>query len=260
MYPIDLTGKTAAVFGVANHRSIAWDIAKILDQAGAEVILGYQNQRVFNSVESLSKTLTQSSTLVECDASEDSQIENAMKKIGDASKSGNIDIIIHSIAFADKDDLGGPFVDVSKNGFITALSISAYSLIPIARYGSKYMTNGGSIVSMTYQASTRVFPGYNVMGTAKAAQENEIKQIAADLGHLDIRANAVSAGPLDTLSSRVISGYRDMKNIHKEKSPLKRNITTEEVSKTALFLSSDLSSGITGEIIHVDTGYNIMGI
>ena len=111
MYPIDLTGKTAAVFGVANHRSIAWDIAKILDQAGAEVILGYQNQRVFNSVESLSKTLTQSSTLVECDASEDSQIENAMKKIGDASKSGNIDIIIHSIAFADKNDLGGPFVD-----------------------------------------------------------------------------------------------------------------------------------------------------
>ena len=153
MYPIDLTGKTAVVFGVANHRSIAWDIAKILDQAGAEVIIGYQNERVFNSVESLSKTLNQPSTLVECDASEDSKIENAMHKIGDASKSGTIDIIVHSIAFADKDDLGGPFVDVSKNGFITALTISAYSLIPIVRYGSKYMPDGGSIISMTYQAN-----------------------------------------------------------------------------------------------------------
>ena len=260
MYPIDLAGKTAVVFGVANHRSIAWDIAKILDEAGAEIIFSYQNERVFNSVESLSKTLNQPSTLVECDVSEDSKIENAIKQMVSASKSGNIDIIVHSIAFADKDDLGGPFVDVSKNGFITALTISAYSLISIARYGSKYMANGGSIISMTYQASTRVFPGYNVMGTAKAALENEIKQIASDLGGLNIRVNAISAGPLDTLSSRVISGYRDMKNIHKEKSPLKRNITTEEVSKTALFLSSDLSSGITGEIIHVDTGYNIMGI
>jgi len=260
MYPIDLTGKTAIIFGVANHRSIAWDIAKILDEAGAEIILSYQNERIFNSVESLSKTLNQPSTLVECDVSEDSKIENAIKQMVSASKSGNIDIIVHSIAFADKDDLGGPFVDVSKNGFITALTISAYSLISIARYGSKYMANGGSIISMTYQASTRVFPGYNVMGTAKAALENEIKQIASDLGGLNIRVNAISAGPLDTLSSRVISGYRDMKNIHKEKSPLKRNITTEEVSKTALFLLSDLSSGITGEIIHVDTGYNIMGI
>tara|TARA_B100000745_G_C20080995_1_gene369261 strand:- start:157 stop:939 length:783 start_codon:yes stop_codon:yes gene_type:complete len=260
MYPINLAGKTAVVFGVANHRSIAWDIAKILDEAGAEIIFSYQNERVFNSVESLSKTLNQPSTLVECDVSEDSKIENAMKQMVSASKSGNIDIIVHSIAFADKDDLGGPFVDVSQNGFITALTISAYSLISIARYGSKYMANGGSIISMTYQASTRVFPGYNVMGIAKAALENEIKQIAYDLGNLNVRANAISAGPLDTLSSRVISGYRDMKNIHKEKSPLKRNITTEEVSKTALFLSSDLSSGITGEIIHVDTGYNIMGI
>ena len=260
MYPINLAGKTAVVFGVANHRSIAWDIAKILDEAGAEIIFSYQNERVFNSVESLSKTLNQPSTLVECDVSEDSKIENAMKQMVSASKSGNIDIIVHSIAFADKDDLGGPFVDVSQNGFITALTISAYSLISIARYGSKYMANGGSIIAMTYQASTRVFPGYNVMGIAKAALENEIKQIAYDLGNLNVRANAISAGPLDTLSSRVISGYRDMKNIHKEKSPLKRNITTEEVSKTALFLSSDLSSGITGEIIHVDTGYNIMGI
>jgi len=258
MYPIDLTGKTALVFGVANHRSIAWEIAKILDDAGAQIILSYQNERIFNSVESLSKKLNQPSRLIECDVSEDSKIEKAMDEIAAA---GNIDVIVHSIAFAEKDDLGGPFVDVSKTGFVTALTISAYSLISIARYGSRHMgSNGGSIISMTYQASTRVFPGYNVMGTAKAALENEVKQIASDLGHMNIRANAISAGPLDTLSSRVISGYRDMKNIHKEKSPMNRNITVEEVSKTALFLASDMSSGITGEIIHVDTGYNIMGI
>ena len=148
-----------------------------------------------------------------------------------------------------------------REGFRLALDISAYSLIPIARYGSALMgPEGGSIVAMTFQASERVFPGYNVMGTAKAALENEVKQLASDLGDKNIRVNAISAGPLDTLSSRVISHYRDMKRIHGEKAPLKRNITVDEVAKTALFLSSDLSSGITGEILHVDTGYNIMGL
>ena len=148
-----------------------------------------------------------------------------------------------------------------REGFRLALDISAYSLIPIARYGSALMRpEGGSIVAMTFQASERVFPGYNVMGTAKAALENEVKQLASDLGDKNIRVNAISAGPLDTLSSRVISHYRDMKRIHGEKAPLKRNITVDEVAKTALFLSSDLSSGITGEILHVDTGYNIMGL
>ena len=252
MYPIDLTGKTAVVFGVANHRSIAWDIAKILDQAGAEVIIGYQNERVFNSVESLSKTLNQPSTLVECDASEDSKIENAMHKIGDASKSGTIDIIVHSIAFADKDDLGGPFVDVSKNGFITALTISAYSLIPIVRYGSKYMPDGGSIISMTYQASTRVFPGYNVMGTAKAALENEIRQIASDLGHLNIRANAIA--PSITKTGMFEQMDEKARNKLIESSALKRPAEAIEVANVALFLASDLSSFITGQVLRVDGG------
>ena len=141
-----------------------------------------------------------------------------------------------------------------------ALDVSAYSLLPIARYASDYMTEGGSIVAMTFQAAERVFPGYNVMGTAKAALENAVKQLASDLGEQDVRVNAISAGPLDTLSSRVISKYRDMKRVHAERSPMKRNITSDEVAKTALFLCSDLSSGVTGEIVHVDTGYNIMGI
>ena len=141
-----------------------------------------------------------------------------------------------------------------------ALEISAYSLVSIARYGVPLMTGGGSILTMTFQAAERVFPGYNVMGTAKAALENEVRQLASDLGQDNIRVNAISAGPVDTLSSRVISGYRDMKRIHSERSPMRRNITIDEVAKTALYFCSDLSSGVTGEVIHVDTGYNIMGI
>jgi enoyl-[acyl-carrier protein] reductase I len=174
---------------------------------------------------------------------------------------GGLDIIIHSIAFANREELGGPFIDTGREGFRLALDVSAYSLIPIARYGAPLMRgDGGSIVTMTFQASSRVFPGYNVMGTAKAALENEVRQLAADLGPDNIRVNAISAGPLDTLSSRVISHYRDMKRVHAERSPMRRNITVEEVAKTALYLCSDLSSGVTGEILHVDTGYSIMGI
>ena len=173
---------------------------------------------------------------------------------------GTVDIIVHSIAFANRDDLGGRFVDTGREGFRLALDVSAYSLVAIARYGMALMTGGGSIITMTYQASERVFPGYNVMSTAKAALENEVKQLASDLGPQNIRVNAVSPGPLDTLSARVISGYMDMKKSHAERAPMRRNVTTEEVAKTSLFLCSDLSSGITGEIIHVDTGYHIMGI
>ena len=172
-----------------------------------------------------------------------------------------LDVIVHSIAFADRNDLGGPFMDTGREGFRLALDISAYSLLPIARFGAPLMApDGGSIVAMTFQASDRIFPGYNVMGTAKAALENAVKHLAFDLGRDNVRVNAISAGPLDTLSSRVISKYRDMKRIHAERSPMGRNITADEVAKTALYLCSDLSSGVTGEILHVDTGYNVMGI
>ena len=147
-----------------------------------------------------------------------------------------------------------------REGFTLALDISAYSLIPVVRYAAPLMTDGGSVIAMTFQASERVFPGYNVMGTAKAALENAVRQLASDVGPQGIRVNAISAGPLDTLSSRAISQYRDMKKVAAERSAMKRNITTDEVAKAALFLSSDLASGITGEIVHVDAGYNIMGI
>ena len=197
--------------------------------------------------------------LVECDVSEDGNVDKAYEQIGNEMDS--LDLIVHSIAYADRNDLGGPFMDTGREGFRMALDVSAYSLIPIARYGIPLMgSDGGNILAMTFQASERVFPGYNVMGTAKAALENEVKQLASDLGERNVRVNAISAGPLDTLSSRVISNYRDMKRIHAERSPMGRNITVDEVAKTALYLSSDLSSGVTGQIIHVDTGYSIMGI
>ncbi len=259
MYALDMAGKNGVVFGVANHRSIAWAIAQILHQAGARLAIAYQNERVRESVAKLVSEWDDDTVLIECDVSSDENVKTAFDKIGEAF--GSLDIIVHSIAFANREDLGGPFMDTGREGFRLALDISAYSLIPIVRYGAPLMeSNGGAIVTMTFMASERVFPGYNVMGTAKAALENEVKQLASDLGPSEIRVNAISAGPLDTLSSRVISHYRDMKRAHAERSPMRRNITVDEVAKTALYLCSELSTGVTGEIIHVDTGYNIMGI
>ena len=258
MYSIDLSGKTGIVFGVANHRSIAWAIAQILHQAGARLAIAYQNERVRDNVNKLVAPW-EDGLLLECDVSSDDNVESAYE--GVSTEFGRLDIIVHSIAFANRDDLGGPFLETGREGFRLALDVSAYSLLPIARYGAPLMgQDGGSIVTMTFQASDRVFPGYNVMATAKAALENEVKQLASDLGPDNIKVNAISAGPLDTLSSRVISRFRDMKRVHAERSPMRRNITVEEVAKTALYLCSDLSSGVTGEVVHVDTGYNIMGI
>ena len=258
MYAIDLSGKNAIVFGIANHRSIAWAIAQILHDAGASIAVAYQNERVKNGVARLVSQWEGDTPLIECDVSDDANVAAAFEGVGEAF--GGLDIVVHSIAFANRDDLGGPFVDTDREGFRLALDISAYSLLPIARCAAPLMRDGGSILTLTFQAANRVFPGYNVMGTAKAALENEVKQLASDLGQRAVRVNAVSAGPLDTLSSRVISHYRDMKRIHAERSPMRRNITADEVAKAALFLCSDLSSGVTGEILHVDTGYNIMGI
>lgn len=257
MYKVDLSGKTAVVFGIANQRSIAWSIAKILSDAGAKIIATYQNERVEDSVSKLTSQLNNAIT-VECDVSDENNVKSAFETV-----SGNcetLDIVVHSIAFAQRDDLGGRFIDTDREGFRVALDISAYSLVSIARNAAPLMTNGGSMLTMSFMAAERVFPGYNVMSTAKAALENEVRQIANDLGPDNIRVNAISAGPLDTLSSRVISGYRDMKKAHSDRAPMKRNITHDEVASTALYLSSNMSSGVTGEVIHVDTGYHVMGI
>ncbi len=257
MYPIDLSGKKGVIFGVANDRSIAWSIAQLLGEAGAQLAFTYQNDRLKDRVDRLAATLDGSITLP-CDASDDDQIERVFQDIGE--RFGDISFLIHSIAFAQREDLAGRFADTGREGFRIALDVSAYTLIPMVRHAAPLMANGGSVIAMTFQASQKVYPGYNVMGTAKAALEHGVRQLAAEVGESNIRVNAISAGPIDTLAARGIHGFLDMKKIHAEKAPLKRNIVAEEVAKTALFLCSDMSSGITGSIIPVDAGYHIMAV
>ena len=257
MYSIDLSGKNGVIVGVANDRSIAWGIASILAEAGARLALTYQNDRVKDRVTKLADTLDGAITMP-CDATDDAQVEDVFKQVGDSF--GEISFLVHSIAFANKEDLTGSFSDTSREGFRIALEVSAFTLLPLVHHAAKLMHSGGSVVTMTFDASQRVYPGYNIMGTAKAALEHEVRQLAAEHGGQNIRVNAISAGPLDTLSSRGIGGCQDMKRQHSITAPLGRNISMDEVSKTALFLCSDLSSGITGSVIPVDAGYHIMAV
>ena len=257
MYVIDLSGMSGVVLGVANQRSIAWYISQALSQSGARLAITYQNARFRHQVESLAATLPNAVT-AECDVSEDAHIEQTFRYLGD--KLGPINFVVHSIAYANREDLGGAFSATSREGFRIALETSAYSLMAVSRLATPFMASGGSILTMTFQASERVFPGYNIMGTAKAALENEVMQLAAELGEKNIRVNAISAGPLETLAARGIRGFSDMKHMMEERTPLRRNITHEEVAKTALFLCSDLSSGITGAVIPVDAGFRIMAV
>ena len=257
MFPIDLTGRNAVIFGVANDRSIAWAIARTLADAGARIALTYQNERLRSRVERLAETLDDAA-LIECDASDDDQIRAVFDTISD--RMGSLSILVHSIAFANRDDLAGRLADTGRDGFRTALEISAFTLLPMVRHAAPLMTDGGSVIAMTFQASSRVYPGYNVMGTAKAALEHEVRQLAYEYGGDNIRVNAISAGPVDTLAARGISGFLDMRRAHAEKAPLGRNITANEVAQTALFLCSDLSSGVTGTVLPVDAGYHIMAV
>ncbi len=257
MYPVSLTGKNAVIFGVANDRSIAWAIAKTLAEAGARIALTYQNDRLKDRVARLADTLGDA-IVVPCDASEDEQISDVFGTL--ASEMGSLSVLVHSIAFANRDDLSGRLADTRRDGFRLALEISAFTLLPMVRHAAPLMTDGGSVIAMTFNASSRVYPGYNVMGTAKAALEHEVRQLAHEYGGENIRVNAISAGPIDTLAARGISGFLDMKRTHAERAPLQRNITADEVAKSALFLCSDLSSGITGTILPVDAGYHIMAV
>ena len=257
MVPIDLSGKNGIVFGVANERSIAWAIAQALSGAGARLALTYQGERLKDRVERLAETL-ENPLLLPCDATDDSQIEEVFGSL--EREFGEVSFLIHSIAFANREDLSGRFVDTGRDGFRVAMEVSAYSLLPLVRHAAPLMRGGGSVVAMTFDASQRVYPGYNVMGSAKAALEHSVRQLAAEMGPAAIRVNAISAGPLETLAARGISGFRDMRHAHAERAPLKRNITVEEVAQAALFLCSGLSSGITGAIIPVDAGYHIMAV
>ena len=221
MINIDLNGKKGIVFGVANHRSIAWAISQKLLDAGADVTIAYQNERFKSGVEKLIDGYSNAS-LEECDVSSDDSITDLFSNLKD--KYQNIDFLVHSIAFAPREDLAGDFSETSRESFNIALEISSFSLISLVNNATKLMKNGGSILALTFQASQSVYPGYKVMGVAKAALENEVKQLAAEYGSREIRVNALSPGPMDTLAARGIHGFIDMKKIHAEKAPLKRNI------------------------------------
>ncbi len=258
MFKINLNNKTALIFGFSNHRSIAWHTANKLHKSGAKIIFSVYGAKMKENLLKLVSEWNYNPMIIECDVSNDNDISKLYADLNNDNQ--KIDMLVHSIAMADKNELGGDYLSLSRNGFKFAMDISAYSFVSLCNGARKIMNEQGSIITFTFQASEKVFPGYNVMGTAKAALEHEVRQIAYTLGESKIRVNAVSAGPVDTLSSRVIQGYKKMKNAAAEKSPLKRNITLDEVANSALFLLSDMSSGITGEILHVDSGYNIMGI
>lgn len=259
MFTVDLKGKTGLILGVANHRSIAWAIAQSLHSAGARLGYTYQGERLQSRVRGLVEKTDPESPILECDVTNDAQVDEVVGKAA-AALGGKLNFLVHSVAFARKEDLEGKYLDTSREGFKLALEVSAYSLLAVSRAAAPYLEKeGGSIVTLTYLASQRVFPSYNVMGTAKAALEHAVRQLAFELGPRGVRVNAISAGPLNTLSARGVSGFLGMLNMAREKSPLKRCIEPHEVGNAALFLLSDMGSGITGEIMYVDAGYNIMG-
>jgi enoyl-[acyl-carrier protein] reductase I len=253
---IDLAGKTAVVFGLANKRSIAWGIAQKLHAAGATLAICYQNDRMRLEAEGLIADLP-GATGFQCDVSSDEQIETLFGAL--KQKYGKLDILVHAVAFAPAADLRAEFIDTSREGFRIALDVSVYSLIAVSRGAAPLMTDGGSIMTLSFYAAEKVVPHYNVMAVAKAGLESAVRYLAWNLGQKNIRVNAISAGPIKTLAARGVGDLGDMLKSHADRAPLHRNVDQLEVGGAALFLASDLSSAITGEIMYVDCGYNIMG-
>ena len=254
-----LEGARCLVVGVANKRSIAWAIARRLDEAGATLALTYQGERTEGEVRKLAETLSRPAVAVlPLDVQDDAQMDAAVE---DAAKAlGGIDVLLHAVAFARAEDLGGRFADTSREGFGLALDISAFSLAGLARRCEPHMTDGGSIVTLSYLAAERAVPGYNVMGVAKSALESIVRLLAWDLGPSQIRVNALSAGPVRTLAARGIPGFSEMADQIASRTPMRRAITADEVADAALYLCSPLSSAVTGETLHVDAGYHAMGL
>jgi len=257
---LDLTGKNALVTGIANNRSIAWGIAQQLHKAGATMGMTYLpdekgklEKKVAELVEPLEPKL-----FLPCDVQDQAQIDAAFATIGE--QWGKLDILIHCLAFANRDDLSGDFSNVSRDGFNLALDVSAYSLIQLSRAAKPLMSEGGAIVTLTYLGGARVVPNYNVMGIAKAALEMNVKYLAAEMGPQNIRVNAISAGPIRTLASSAVGGILDMIHHVEAIAPLRRTVTQTEVGNAAAFLCSDLASGVTGQVLYVDAGYEIMGM
>ena len=254
-----LTGKTGLIVGVANKRSIAWAIAQAASNAGARLALTYQGERLETNVRELSSTLSDPLVLP-CDVTNDEQIARVFEEI-DRSL-GGLDFIVHAAAFAPREEISNPFVQTTRDGFRIALDVSAYSLIALTRGAVPLMERkgGGSVLTLTYLGSERVFPNYNVMGVAKAALESSVRYLAADLGPKNIRVNAISAGPIKTLAAAGISGFSGILQLYRDRAPLRRTVETSEVADAAVFLLSDAGRGITAEVLMVDGGYHAMGM
>jgi enoyl-[acyl-carrier protein] reductase I len=251
-----LDGRVAVVFGVANKRSIAWSIAQGLHQAGAKLAITYQNERLEQEAKDLILSLPGAEAFM-CDVSKDEEIERLFSQL--QQRYAKLHVLVHSVAFAPAECMKADFVNTTREGFRIAHDVSVYSLIAVARAAAPLMEDGGSVITMSYYGAEKVVPHYNVMGVAKAALECTVRYLADDLGPKKIRVNAISAGPIKTLAARGIANLGEMLKFHAERAPLKRNVDVNEVGSTGVFLASDASSGITGEVIHVDCGYNIMG-
>ena len=253
-----LKDKRVVVFGVANERSIAWGIAQAMHKSGARFAFTYAGDAFEKRVRPLAESIN-ADLVLPCDVTDESQIDAVFNAVSE--KWGGIEILVHAVAFANREDLEGRYVDTSRDGFKMALDISAYSLVALARRAEPLMKpNGGAIVTLSYYGSEKVVQGYNVMGVAKAALEASVRYLAADLGPSNIRINAISAGPIKTLAASGIKGFKNILHVVEEKAPLRKNVTQEDVANTALFLCSDMGAGITGETVHVDCGYNILGL
>ncbi len=252
-----LTGKTALIFGLANKNSIAWGVAQAFKREGATIGISYADEILKRRVEPLAEAIG-CDFVEECDVSKDEDIANVVTKTRE--RFGKIDILVHSIGFANRDELRGPFYNTSREGFHLAMDISVYSLVALARAYRPLFNSAGSILTMTYAGSTKVTPNYNVMGIAKAALEASTRYLAYDFGKENIRVNAISAGPIRTLAASGVGGFRTMYKAFEEMAPLHQNITAEDVGNAAVFLTSDLAAHTTGEILFVDSGYNIMGV
>jgi len=253
-----LAGKKGIVFGVANRRSIAWAIAQAWQEAGATLAFTYQGDRLKENVEELAGTFGPNTPLYPCDVTRDEDIARVFQSV--QKDFGALDMLLHSVAYAPKDALEGEFINTSRQAFQVAHDVSAYSLVALARAAAPLMTNGGSIVAMSYYGAVKVVPHYNVMGVAKSALEASVRYLAYDLGTKKIRVNAISAGPVNTLAARGISGFMSMLKHYEEHTPMKRNIEGRELGDAGLFLASNMSTATTGQVLYVDCGYEIMGM
>ncbi|HAB17749.1 MAG TPA: enoyl-ACP reductase [Verrucomicrobiota bacterium] len=253
-----LDGKLGVVFGVANKRSIAWAIAQAWHREGARLAFTYQGERLRENVEELVGTFGADTLLLPCDVSQDDQIAAVFEAVG--AKFGRLDLLLHSVAFAPKEALEGDFLNTTRDAFRISHDISAYSLVALTRGAAPLMVNGGSVVAMTYYGSEKVIPHYNVMGVAKAALEASTRYLAYSLGPKKVRVNCISAGPVNTLAARGIAGFSEMLKHYEAHTPLKRNVLPDELGQTGVFLASDGAAAITGQVLYVDCGYQIMGM